>query len=78
MHVLKINDDAGHTQSWWFNFLWALRSDTINNEYDLAAEFEKWGAQLDTGYSETTGGEVCDSILFERESDLTMFVLRWS
>lgn len=78
MHVLKINDENGQSQKWWFNFLWELRSDTINNEYDLAAEFAKWGAEIGSGHSEVLDGEFYDSIQFKNERDLTMFLLRWS
>lgn len=78
MHILKINDEHGHSQKWWFNFLWELRSDTVNNEHDLAAEFAKWGAVLGTGRSEILDGELCDSIMFSDEKDLTLFLLRWS
>lgn len=78
MHVLKINDESGQSQRWWFNFLYHLRSDTINNEYDLAAEFARWGARLGTGRSEVLDGDVCDCVVFDRESDLTFFLLRWS
>jgi hypothetical protein len=75
MHVLKINDEKGQTQPWWFNFLYSLRSDTINNvnEVDLAAEFAKWGARLDTAEQIFN-----DRIIFEAEEDLTWFLLKWS
>lgn len=78
MHILKINDERGQSQKWWFNFLWELRSDTINNECDLAAEFAKWNAELFTGKSEILPGDVCDSIAFQNERDMTLFLLRWS
>lgn len=73
MHILKINDEKGQSQPWWFNFLYSLRSDTINNEVDLAAEFAKWGAKL-----EDSDQAYCDKIIFQNEEDLTWFLLKWS
>lgn len=75
MHILKINDEKGQSQPWWFNFLYNLRSDTINNvnEVDLAAEFAKWGAKL-----EDSDQAYCDKIIFQNEEDLTWFLLKWS
>ena len=75
MHILKINDEKGQSQPWWFNFLYNLRSDTINNvnEVELAAEFAKWGAKLDD-----SAQAYCDSIIFQNEEDLTWFLLKWS
>lgn len=78
MYILKINDERGQSQKWWFNFLWELRSDTINNEYELDAEFAKWGARLNIRFNEATHCEVGDSIIFDCEQDLTLFLLRWS
>lgn len=73
MHVLRINDEQGQTQRWWFNFLYALRADTINTEYNLEAEFAKWGAEI----VRETAPHV-DSISFKNEKDLTWFLMRWS
>jgi hypothetical protein len=73
MHILKINDDQGQTQAWWFNFLYSLRADTINNEYNLQEEFSKWGAILDA-----SDEAYCDAIAFKNEADLTWFLLQWS
>ena len=78
MHILKINDENGQTQKWWFNFLWELRADLINNEVDLEAEFSKWGAELAEQYNEVLGRQALDTIQFKNERDMTMFVLRWS
>ena len=78
MHILKINDEQGQTQKWWFNFLWELRSDTINNEVDLEAEFAKWGAEFVEQYNEVLGRPALDTIQFKNERDMTMFLLRWA
>lgn len=78
MHILKINDERGQSQKWWMNFLWELRADTINNEYNLAEEFAKWGAELGTEHNEGLDGIFCDSIQFKNERDLSMFLLKWS
>lgn len=78
MHILKINDERGQTQKWWFNFLWELRSDTINNEVDLEAEFAKWGAEFVEQYNEVLGRTALDTIQFKNERDMTMFLLRWA
>lgn len=73
MYVLKLNDETGQTQKWWTNFLYSLRTDTINNEYNLEAEFAKWGAEI---MREVT--PYVDSILFKNEEDRTWFLLHWS
>lgn len=76
MYELKINDERGQTQKWWMNFLWELSGPTIND--NLEAEFAKWGAHLVPKESEFFPNPMYDSIMFQHEKDLTMFLLRWS
>jgi len=78
MHILKINDENGQTQKWWYNFVQKIRADAINNEVSLIAEFSKWGAELVEQYNEVLGRQALDSIQFKNERDMTIFVLRWS
>ena len=78
MHILKINDENGQTQKWWFNFVRKIRADAINNEVSLIAEFSKWGAELAEQYNEELGRQALDSIQFKNERDMIIFVLRWS
>lgn len=69
MHTLCINDQQGETQGWWFNFLFSLPPDVK----DVAAHLKKWGGRIDYdrhGYS--------DTIIFDREEDLSWFLLKWS
>ena len=69
MHVLCINDSSGQTQKWWFNFLSSLPADIK----DIPKELKKWGATIPynkNGYS--------DTIMFDREEDLSWFLLKWA
>lgn len=67
---LCINDSRGKTQKWWIDFLRSLPHDV---DHDIPKELEKWGGRLDFDRYGHTG-----SIIFDKEEDLTMFLLRWS
>lgn len=71
IYNLCINDKSNQTQTWWMNFLLGMPS-TAGVE-DIAYSLKQWGARVDynaAGYS--------DVVTFDREEDMTMFLLRWS
>lgn len=69
-YPLCINDKNNQTQPWWLNFLFSLPRHT--GVTDLPAELKKWGATI----SHDRHGH-SDTILFDKEEDLTWFLLKW-
>lgn len=67
-YSLCINDKHNQTQDWWINFLLSLPDDVK----DIPKELRAWGATIaydKHGHS--------DTILFDKEEDLTWFLLKW-
>ena len=69
MYELCINKD-GQTQQWWINFLTAERPGAVI--IDIAARFKEWNADI------VIENNLGDKIIFQREEDLTWFLLHWS
>lgn len=67
-YTLGINDSRGKTQKWWIDFLSSLPHDVK----DIPKELAKWGGRLDFDRYGHTG-----TIIFDKEEDLTWFLLKW-
>ena len=68
-HNLCINDENNNTQQWWMNFLYSIPRECR----DIQPYLRACGARFEYdrhGYSNT--------IIFDREEDLTWFLLKWA
>ena len=68
--ILKLNRRGTEQPSWWTNFVdhvFDTTSHSINIKFRINLEANKYGGKF-----------VLDGIEFEKEEDLTFFLLKWS